>query len=249
MKSIVCFLISILLVSCGKREPDLSRTKPPLSDCNDTKHLDNAIHQAKSLEKRKFLEGLQKFGIGEGYSPAESPIREALMFLLSSEDGWSAFDEMVESPNWVTTLYGLVGLFYTRPAEYPDYVDKVRRRAHGATVMIDDFTDVECDEPVLVESFLWRPDGYRLYYGETLPQHCWRKNLVFDTKKLDFFGGSIPVVWLDLGSNFLMLEGGTPDGENMPDLHHIDGTRLSILRENSDFYTMWTKCFSRAMKQ
>ncbi len=70
----------------------------------------------------------------------------------------------------------------------------------------------------------------------------------FELEKHDFFGGSIPIAWLDIGTNYLITEGGYPGGDEMPNLINVDEGSLLIIDKKAEFYNMWSKHLNRAMK-
>ena len=243
MKNFCIFAImSLLAFSCRQKTTSL--------DSNGVEsrknHGDEILSNRKSdvQQAREYLENLDAFCYQQHGSDEANRIYVAMLTLLRSDD-WKCFDDFLKSKNFVTVLYGLVGLYYTRPCEYADFVNEIRRRCLDATAKVTDFGDIDDgDTKESVAKLLVAGDGIRMYYGETIMEYCARQGVSLNAVKMDFQGGGIPVRFMDQGTNDLLRR---VDDGNMPTVENIEFHVGSILQRKAEFYVIWESCFARGM--
>lgn len=201
--------------------------------------------QAESvLQARHYLESRRDFCYSRPGGPESTKVRKSIMILLESDKGCECLEAFVDSSNWATVLYGLVGLYYAKPFEYQIILSRVRGKAKGATVNVTYDTDVEFANPQSVDGLLAVDDGYRLCYGETVSDHCGRKCVAIDERRVDFLGGGIPICFMDLGSSILVERNGSDNGDEV-----INVGSGRVLEYKAEFYGMWKACFERAVRR
>jgi hypothetical protein len=126
----------------------------------------------------------------------------AMLAALQRDSAVADFERMLRSDDEVSVLYGLVGLYFCDPFHYQDHVRRVQKRLAEKS-MNDQVASVPfaADLPgeSVISELLNLEGADRIEYGQTLTEHCLRKKQPISEIRVDFFGGGIPLHFLDPG--------------------------------------------------
>lgn len=243
---ILLVLVAFQYASC--RRPEIDSNRSSAQETNAAKDL-VASDPIRYLEEADafwmtpcILQSEAKFHIGDD-------LRLAMLAALQRASAVADFERLLRSDDEVSVLYGLVGLYFCDPINYQDHVKQVQKRlaekSMNARVVSVEFAPDLPGESEISE-LLYQEGADRIEYGQTLTEHCLLKERSINVLKLDFFGGGIPLHFLDPGvlSAYDAELQEKPSSEPDKELHvtFFVGQQLA---DRAEFLRVWAVAFKR----
>jgi len=206
-----------------------------------------------------FLEKADAFWMTPGFfhpgiqHHAGENLRLAVIAALHADTAVDDFANLLKSEDGVSTLYGLVGLYFCDPLNYHYHVRYVQNRLAEGNLndRVASYTfAADLPDESIISEILYQEDAARIEYGQTLTEYCRRTKQAIEEPILDFFGGGVPLHFLDPGVlaayDEQLQEKWDPRPSEELRVLSVTGRQLS---DRADFLRSWSDSFKRVLKK